>query len=59
MQKTKCCCWCGDYLEGAEQYYDRYDTCGKPACDRHAREMMREDRDSAMEEYRGNQGWND
>ena len=48
MKKMRHCWHCGDEIGIYEdRHYDFWDTCGKPACDREAREALREAQDEA------------
>jgi len=47
--KMRRCFACGEEM-GAYFDYDRLDTCGKPECDREARDAARHEREEAHEQ---------
>lgn len=53
-------CWCcGESMGFVEnRHYERGDTCGKPACEREAREAEQMERDQAHEDLDRDRGWN-
>ena len=54
--KLRHCWFCGAEL-GNYADYDRYDTCGKPECDRETRLAIEEERREAHENLDRERGW--
>jgi len=54
--KMRYCFYCGEEL-GVSKYHDHYDTCGKPECDRAARDAMQQEREEAHERLDRDMGW--
>jgi len=50
------CFNCGEEL-GRYKDHDRYDTCGKPECDREANYEIRAERAEAHEQLDRDRGW--
>lgn len=50
-QSTPHYCYnCGEDLGNYDRFSDRFDTCGKPECEREARNAVMEERDEAHEQ---------
>ena len=57
VRKRSCWC-CGESLGFIEdRFYEREDTCGKPACEREARDAERQKRDDAHAQLDADRGW--
>jgi hypothetical protein len=54
--KMRHCFFCGAQL-GIWDYHDFYDTCGKPECDREARDAQISERAEAHEQLDRDRGW--
>jgi hypothetical protein len=54
--KMRYCFNCGEEL-GFSTWSDPLDTCGKPECDREARDAMQAERDEAHEQLDRDMGW--
>ena len=54
--KMRHCYFCGEEL-GVYADYDRLDTCGKPECERDARDCAQAEREEAHERLDRDMGW--
>jgi hypothetical protein len=58
--RERFCACCGESLGRiADRYYDRSDTCGRPDCDREARDMDRAEREDMHERLDRDLGYGD
>lgn len=54
--KMRHCFFCGEEL-GVFDYHEPLDTCGKPECDRAARDARQEEREEAHRDLNERMGW--
>ena len=51
------CYNCGDDMGEKDRFSDRLDTCGRPECEREARDAAYAERDEAHEQLDRDMGW--
>jgi len=51
------CYYCGDDIGQWDRFSDRFDTCGRPECEREARDAAYAEREEAHEQLDRDMGW--
>lgn len=57
MKKMQYCFYCGEKLGVYDNFGERYETCGKPECEREARDCQAQDHAEAHEQLDRDMGY--